>query len=61
MTTAEQVANAAKEFYNDINIDDHGRYRSWEYCYHAFYQARSAENADSDYLSLQLVDNKLIG
>ena len=54
MGTAEMVVAAAKEFYNEINKDTHGRYRSWEYCYYTFYKARYAEKVDVDYLSLQL-------
>ena len=54
MSTAEMVVASAKEFYNEINNDTHGRYRSWEYCYYTFYKARSAEQVDVDYLSLQL-------
>lgn len=54
MGTAELVVSAVKKFYNDINKDTHGRYRSWEYCYYTFYKARSSEQVDVDYLSLQL-------
>lgn len=54
MEAAELVVTAAKEFYNEINSDIHGRYRSWEYCYYAFYKARRVEQVDADYLSLQL-------
>lgn len=54
MGTAEFVVSAAKEFYDEINKDTHGRYRSWEYCYFAFWKARSAEQVDVDHLSLQL-------
>ncbi|WP_435645236.1 hypothetical protein [Butyricicoccus porcorum] len=54
MGTAELVVSAAKEFYNEINKDTHGRYRSWEYCYYTFYKARTAQTVDVDYLSLQL-------
>lgn len=54
MGTAELIVSAAKDFHNEIIKDTHGRYRSWEYCYYSFYKARSAEQVDVDYLSLQL-------
>ena len=41
METADLVIQAVNEFYNEINKDAHGRYRSWEYCYYCFYKARS--------------------
>ena len=54
METADLVIQAVNEFYNEINKDAHGRYRSWEYCYYRFYKARSEKNNDLDYLSVQL-------
>lgn len=46
--------NAVRAFNNDTKADPHARYRSWEYCYTTFYQARSEKKPDFDYLSLQL-------
>ena len=42
------------EYYKVVQIDPHGRLRSWEYCYQAFCSARGRTDADIDYLSLQL-------
>ena len=54
METAEMVVAAAKKFYNEINKDAQGRFRSWENCYYTFYKARFTKQVDLDYLSLQL-------
>lgn len=52
--TASLVIKSATSFYNELKQNSHGRYRSWEYCYKAFHDARKMKNVDEDYLSLQL-------
>ena len=54
MTTVELIIRSATEFYNQLRNDDNGRYRSWEYCYGNFMDARQREDPNVDYLSLQL-------
>ena len=58
MTTVEKIINSATVFYNELKNDANGRYRSWEYCYKQFHDARTEEtlkNEDKlDYLSLHL-------
>ena len=51
---AERIAKAAETIYKELNDTPHGRYRSWEYCYKAFHDARKIEDVDYDYLGLQL-------
>lgn len=47
----EEVVN----FHSVIEDDENGRYKSWEYCYSVFIDARkSQEELDYDYLALQL-------
>lgn len=43
-----------KEFYKELKADKNGRFRSWEYSYKAFYNARREEKPNYDYLSLIL-------
>ncbi len=47
------IVRSANIFYEDLKDDPNGRYRSWEYCYKNFHDARE-KNIDADYLSLQL-------
>lgn len=54
METIDLILRATTEFYEQLRKDENGRYRSWEYCYAAFAEARGNINADVDYLSLQL-------
>ena len=54
MDTVDLIIKSATTFYNELREDPNGRYRSWEYCYKAFHDARGNTNADVDYLSLQL-------
>lgn len=54
MNTVDLIINSATTFYNDLCKDPNGRYRSWEYCYKVFHDARKDENPDIDYLSLSL-------
>ena len=43
------------EKYNEYQKDSNGRYKSWEYCYKIFGNARkNKENIDYDFLSLHL-------
>ena len=50
----ELIIKSANKFYNGVKADPNGRYRSWEYCYKCFYDARNTSCLDYDYLSLQL-------
>ena len=50
----DRIISAATEFYNQLVLDENGRYRSWEHCYKCFHDARNNDNVDYDYLSLQL-------
>lgn len=54
MDTVDLLIKSSTDFYNDLKADDNGRYRSWEYCYSHFMNARGKDNVDFDYLSLQL-------
>lgn len=54
MNTVDLVIKSAITFYNELKADEHGRYRSWEYCYKCFHDARNNPTPDYDYLSLQL-------
>lgn len=53
METVDLIIKAATEFYEELRQDRNGRYRSWEYCYSSFGEARTG-TIDVDYLSLQL-------
>ncbi|MBR3167916.1 MAG: hypothetical protein IKF18_04435 [Erysipelotrichaceae bacterium] len=48
------ILRCANSFYQELKDDAHGRYRSWEYCYTAFCDAREQPDPDDDYLSLML-------
>lgn len=54
MDTVDLIIKSSTEFYNELNVDENGRYRSWEHCYSHFIEARSNQDVDYDYLSLQL-------
>ena len=54
MATVDLIIRSATEFYNQLRNDENGRYRSWEYCYGHFMEARQQADPDIDYLSLQL-------
>lgn len=54
MNVVDSVIKSANDFYNTLSEDPNGRYRSWEYCYKCFHDARKNSDADIDYLSLQL-------
>ncbi len=51
---ADLVIGTANTFFDFLQKDPNGRYRSWEHCYKCFHDARSNTEADHDYLSLQL-------
>ena len=48
------IISEAECFYRVFKDDDNGRYRSWEYCYKCFIEARNKNDIDYDYLSLML-------
>ena len=54
MDTVDLIKQSATTFYKLLKADKHGRYRSWEYCYKCFHDARNNPVVDYDYLSLQL-------
>lgn len=54
MNSVDLIIKSSTEFYNDLKIDENGRYRSWEHCYSHFIKARGSKEIDYDYLSLQL-------
>ena len=45
--TVDLIIKSATTFYNQLKADQNGRYRSWEYCYKCFHDARN--NSDPDY------------
>ena len=53
-STVDLIVKSATTFYMELKENPNGRYRSWEYCYKSFHDAREVENVDVDYLSLQL-------
>ena len=50
------VAESAKTFYEELQNDKNGRFRSWEHCYKRFYDVikNDKKDVDVDYLSLHL-------
>ena len=54
MDTVDLIIKSSTEFYNDLKVDENGRYRSWEHCYSHFIKAQVSQEIDYDYLSLQL-------
>lgn len=50
----DQIIRSATDFYSQLQNDDNSRYRSWEYCFSNFMEARGLDNPNVDYLSLQL-------
>lgn len=54
METVDLIIKSATAFYNELQADANGRYRSWEHCYKCFHDARNNPVLDYDYLSLQL-------
>lgn len=54
MDTVDLIIKSATVFYDELNRDPNGRFRSWEHCYKAFHDARDNPAADPDYLSLML-------
>lgn len=54
LEAARSIARGAKQFYDELHRDEHGRFRSWEHCYLAFHAARNCRKPDIDYLCLHL-------
>lgn len=54
MDTVDLIINSSTKFYNDLKVDENGRYRSWKHGYSHFIKARESREIDYDYLSLQL-------
>lgn len=57
METIEKIIKSATVFHEELKKDKNGRYRSWEYCYKIFHDARGADHFDTtylDFLSLHL-------
>ena len=54
MDTVDLIIKSSTEFYNDLKVDENGRYRSWKHCYSHFIKARESKKVDYEYLSLQL-------
>ena len=54
MEKVDLIIKAANSFFSELQNDKNGRYRSWEYCYKNFHDARNTSMIDYDYLSLQL-------
>ena len=46
--------NQVKDFHREIENDENGRYKSWEYCYSEFCKAREKGSKDLEHLSLHL-------
>ena len=54
METIDYFINSVTNFHNELRSVSTGRYHSWEHCDKAFHEARDSNNANTDYLSLQL-------
>ena len=54
MSDIGYIIESAEWFYKDLEEYSNGRNHSWEYCYKAFSDARNNNDANYDYLSLQL-------
>lgn len=52
--TIEKIITASTDFYNELRVDEYGRFRSWEHNYKVFHDARKSDNPDYNYLSLHL-------
>lgn len=52
--TIEKIIAASTDFYNELRVDEYGRFRSWEHNYKVFHDARELDKVDYDYLSLHL-------
>ena len=54
MATIDKILEATTSFYDELRADEHGRFKSWEYCYKTFADARKNNNPNLDLLSLNL-------
>ena len=54
MDTIDLIVQAINEYYDEVQHDPNGRYRSWQHCYMSFYNARHVDHPNIDYLSLHL-------
>ena len=55
MAIIDEFIKKTGEFYEELNVQDRHRYRSWEHCYAHFYEARqNSEKTNVDSLSLHL-------
>ena len=58
MNDINKILDSAKRFYDECKNDKNGRYRSWEYCYKHFKEAREKKDRNNpdviDYLCLHL-------
>lgn len=55
MAIIDEFIKKTGEFYEELNVQDRHRYRSWEHCYAHFYEARqNSEKNNVDSLSLHL-------
>src|SRR5665647_3561673 len=54
VNTVDLIIQSAESFDKQLKSDPNGRYRSWDYCYKQFHNARNNPNANIDCLSLHL-------
>ena len=53
-TNVNKIISCANAFYKQCSIEPHGRFKSWEHCYKAFFLARKQKKPDVDKLCLHL-------
>lgn len=49
MNNIQRVVEEGMKFYKELEKDNNGRYKSWEYCYKVFNDAHNFENLDEEY------------
>lgn len=54
MQITKELIKNINTFYYDLREDENARYKSWEHCYKAFFEAKDSPKIDIDKLSLQL-------